>query len=94
MPVHVPRAYSLARDSNVSTAWLTCVTELSGIALFEEISLFLGIGGLVLYMLFVMYRLSVESGAGRFGTLVIFFSLGLGIVGFATKSVIQLLIEV
>ncbi len=70
------------------------MTELSGIELFEEISLFLGIGGLVLYMLFVMYRLSVESGAGRFGTLVIFLSLGLGIAGFATKSVIQLLIEV
>jgi len=41
-----------------------------------------------------MYRLSVESGAGRFGSLVIFLSLGLGIAGFATKSVIQMLIEV
>lgn len=70
------------------------MTELSGIELFEEISLFLGVGGLVLYMLYVMYRLSVESGAGHFGTLVIFLSLGLGIAGFATKSVIQLLIEV
>ena len=70
------------------------MTELSGVALFEEISLFVGIGGLVLYMLFVMHRLAVESGAGRFGTLVIFLSLGLGLVGFATKSVIQLLIEV
>jgi hypothetical protein len=70
------------------------MTELSGVALFEEISLFVGIGGLVLYMLFVMRRLAVESGAGRFGTLVIFLSLGLGLVGFATKSVIQLLIEV
>jgi len=70
------------------------VTELSGIALFEEISLFIGVGGLVLYMLFVMYRLAVESGAGRFGMLVIFLSLGLGLVGFAAKSVIQILIEV
>ena len=70
------------------------MNELSGVALFEEISLFVGFGGLVLYMLFVMRRLAVESGAGRFGTLVIFLSLGLGLVGFATKSVIQLLIEV
>ena len=70
------------------------MTELSGIALFEEISLFIGVGGLVLYMLFVMYRLAVESGAGRFGMLVIFLSLGLGLVGFAAKSVIQILIEV
>ena len=70
------------------------MTELSGIALFEEISLFIGVGGLVLYMLFVMYRLAVESGAGRFGTLVIFLSLGLGLAGFAAKSVIQILVEV
>ncbi|MGB5472359.1 MAG: DUF2788 domain-containing protein [Gammaproteobacteria bacterium] len=61
---------------------------------FESISLNLGVGGLVLYMLFVMYRLAKESGAGRFGTLVIFLSLGLGIVGFATKSVIQLMLHV
>ena len=67
---------------------------MSGIELFEEISLYLGLGGLMLYMLFVMYRLAVESGAGRFGTLVIFLSLGLGLVGFAAKSVIQLLVEV
>jgi hypothetical protein len=32
------------------------VTELSGVELFEEVSLFPGVGGLVVYMLFVMYR--------------------------------------
>jgi hypothetical protein len=61
---------------------------------FEEISLLLGVGGLILYMMFVMYKLAEESGAGRFGTLMIFLSLGLGIVGFAAKSVIQLVMEV
>ena len=70
------------------------MTELSGIELFEEISMFLGVGGLVLYMLYVMYRLAQESGAGRFGFLVIFLSLGLGIVGFASKSVIQFFMQV
>lgn len=70
------------------------MTELSGIELFEEISMLLGVGGLVLYMLYVMYRLAQESGAGRFGSLVIFLSLGLGIVGFASKSVIQFFIQV
>ncbi len=64
------------------------------IELFESISLHLGIGGLVLYMLYVMYRLAKESGAGRFGTLVIFVSLGLGIAGFAAKTVIQLVMHV
>ena len=61
---------------------------------FEEISLTLGIGGLILYMIFIMYRLGKDSGAGRFGSLVIFLALGLGIAGFAVKSVIQLVIEV
>jgi hypothetical protein len=61
---------------------------------FELRSLKLGIGGLVLYMVYIMYRLAQESGAGRFGTLMIFLSLGLGIIGFAVKSVIQLVIQV
>jgi len=61
---------------------------------FEGISLTLGIGGLVLYMAYIMFKLAQESGAGRFGTLMIFLTLGLGIVGFAAKSVIQLVIQV
>jgi hypothetical protein len=61
---------------------------------FESLSLNLGIGGLVAYMFYIMYRLARDSGAGRIGSLAIFLSLGLGIMGFAAKSVIQLLIEV
>lgn len=61
---------------------------------FENISLVLGIGGLVLYMIFIMYKLAQESGAGRYGTFMIFMTLGLGIAGFAAKSVIQLVIDV
>jgi hypothetical protein len=61
---------------------------------FESLSLTLGVGGLMLYMVFVMYKLARESGAGRFGSAMIFLSLGLGLVGFAAKSVIQLLIQV
>ena len=61
---------------------------------FEDWSLTIGIGGLIAYMLFIMYRLAKESGAGRYGTLIIFLSLGLGILGFAAKSLIQLLIDV
>ena len=61
---------------------------------FEEISLFLGVGGMILYMIFIMYKLAEESDAGRFGGLVIFLSLGLGIVGFAVKSVIQVVMDV
>ena len=61
---------------------------------FESLSLTLGIGGLVLYMIYMMYKLAQESGAGRFGTAMIFLGLGLGIIGFAAKSVIQMVIQV
>lgn len=64
------------------------------IAQFEEISLTLGIGGLVLYMVFILYKLAQESGAGKYGTAVIFVALGLGFVGFAAKYVIKTMIEV
>ena len=61
---------------------------------FESLSLTIGVGGLVLYMIYIMYKLARESGAGRFGSVMIFQSLGLGIIGFAAKSVIQLVIQV
>jgi hypothetical protein len=61
---------------------------------FESLSLTLGVGGLMLYMVFIMYKLARESGAGRYGTAMIFLSLGLGLAGFAAKSVIQLVIQV
>ena len=61
---------------------------------FESISLFLGVGGLIAYMVYIMFRLAQESNAGRFGSLVIFGALGLGIAGFAVKSVIQYLVLV
>ena len=61
---------------------------------FESLSLTIGVGGLVSYMIYIMYKLARESGAGRFGSVMIFLSLGLGIIGFAAKSVIQLVIQV
>ena len=64
------------------------------IAQFEEISLTLGIGGLVLFMIFILYELGKSSNAGRFGMAIIFMALGMGIVGFAAKSVIQIVIDV
>lgn len=61
---------------------------------FETLSLNLGIGGLMLFMVFVMYRLARESGAGRFGTLVIALSLGLGLIGFVAKTIIQFSLDI
>jgi len=64
------------------------------IAEFEQISLTLGIGGLIALMLFILFKLGKDSGAGKFGTFILFLSLGMGIFGFAAKSVIKLIIEV
>ena len=61
---------------------------------FTNLSLTLGVGGLMAFMVYTMFRLARESGAGRFGTLIIFISLGLGLVGFMVKSIIQLSIDV
>lgn len=56
--------------------------------LFEEYSLFLGIGGLILFMTFIVWNLAKESKAGRFGTFILFTALGLGLLGFVVKTVL------
>ncbi|HHJ36034.1 MAG TPA: DUF2788 domain-containing protein [Gammaproteobacteria bacterium] len=57
---------------------------------FTEISLTLGLTFGISYMLFIVYKLAEESRAGRYGTMVLFVGLGLGIFGFAAKYVIKL----
>ena len=55
---------------------------------FEEYSLFFGVGGLILFMVFIVWNLAKESKAGRFGTLILFLALGLGLLGFLVKTVL------
>lgn len=55
---------------------------------FEEYSLYLGVGGLILFMVFIVWNLAKESKAGRFGTLILFLALGLGLLGFLVKTVL------
>ena len=52
-----------------------------------------GVGGFMLYMLFIIGQLAWESKAGKFGTFVLFLGLAFGMVGFAAKFVIQWLLE-
>ncbi|MCR5885593.1 DUF2788 domain-containing protein [Rhizobacter sp. J219] len=52
-----------------------------------------GVGAFMLYMVFIIGQLAWESKAGKFGTFVLFLALGLGMLGFAAKVVIQWLIE-
>ncbi len=48
-----------------------------------------GVGGFMLYMLFIIGQLAWESKAGKFGTFVLFLGLAFGMVGFAAKLLLQ-----
>ena len=48
-----------------------------------------GLGAFMLYMLFIIGQLAWESKAGKFGTFVLMLGLGLGMLGFVAKLVIQ-----
>lgn len=56
--------------------------------MFEELSLYVLVGGLICYMAFIVWDLAKRSNAGKFGTAVLFFALGLGVVGFIAKTII------
>lgn len=55
---------------------------------FEKWSMILGITALIGYMAFIMWDLAKESKAGRFGTIMIFVVLGLGVLGFVIKTIV------
>jgi hypothetical protein len=55
---------------------------------FESWALTLGVSGLIAYMVFIVYDLGRQSQAGRFGMFVLFLALGLGVLGFAVKTVL------
>jgi hypothetical protein len=58
----------------------------------EQIAAFglsFGVGGFMLYMLFIIGQLAWESKAGKFGTCVLFLGLAFGMVGFVAKFAIQ-----
>lgn len=54
-----------------------------------QFGLTVGVGGFILYMMFIILQLARESKAGRFGTFVIFLGLGVGFIGYLAKIVIQ-----
>jgi len=53
-----------------------------------------GLGGFMLYMLFIVWNLAKESNAGRTGTLVLFFVLGFGMLGFVAKFAIEKILDI
>lgn len=55
---------------------------------FEALALPLSIFALVAFMGFIVWDLAKKSQAGRWGTAVLFFALGLGVLGFVIKAII------
>lgn len=60
---------------------------------FETWSLYLGVGGLIGFMVFIVWDLSRKSKAGKLGTFVLFLALGLGLLGFIIKTLLVEFIE-
>jgi hypothetical protein len=58
-----------------------------------EYGVTLGVGALIIFMLFIVWDLAKRSNAGRFGTLILYIGLGLGIAGFLMKFVITYLLN-
>jgi hypothetical protein len=48
-----------------------------------------GVGAFMLFMLFIIGEIAWKSKAGKTGTVVLFFVLAFGMVGFIAKAVIQ-----
>lgn len=61
---------------------------------FSHWSLVIGVTGLILYMLYIIFRLAKDSDAPRFGYIALFISLGLGMFGFIAKTILQEVLKV
>ena len=62
-------------------------------ALFEEWMMTVLVTILIGFMGFIVWDLAKKSKAGNFGTFILFFVLGLGILAFVIKSVVIGFIE-
>ena len=51
------------------------------------------IGGLILFMSFIIWDLARKSKAGKFGTLMLFVVLGAGMLVFLLKTIVTTLME-
>lgn len=53
----------------------------------------LGVGALILFMIFIVWDLAKRSDAGRFGTIILYVGLAMGILGFLIKVLITFMLE-
>ena len=57
-------------------------------AVFEEWMMIILVTVLIGFMGFIVWDRAKKSKAGKFGTLILFFVLGLGVLAFIIKSVV------
>ncbi|MBJ9977931.1 DUF2788 domain-containing protein [Pseudomonas sp. S75] len=62
-------------------------------AVFEEWMMIILVSVLIGFMGFIVWDLAKKSQAGRFGTLILFVVLGLGVMAFIIKSLVVGFIE-
>jgi hypothetical protein len=62
-------------------------------AVFEEWMMIILVTVLIGFMGFIVWDLAKKSKAGKFGTLILFFVLGLGVLAFIIKSVVVAFLE-
>lgn len=53
----------------------------------------IGVGALILFMVFIIWDLARRSNAGRFGTIILYIGLAMGMFGFVIKLIITYLLE-
>ncbi len=59
----------------------------------EGIMMNVGIAVFAAFIFFIIYDLAKKSNAGKFGTFILFFALGLGLAAFLVKTVAVYMIE-
>ncbi|MFV8819517.1 DUF2788 domain-containing protein [Haliea sp. E17] len=58
-----------------------------------EYGVTIGVGALILLMVYIVWDLARRSRAGKFGTLILYIALAMGVLGFVVKVVITLVME-
>ncbi len=60
---------------------------------FESWSLTIGVSVLIGWMLLIIWKMGKDSKAGKFGYIILFVVLGLGLIGFIAKTILVELME-
>ncbi|MBD9482648.1 DUF2788 domain-containing protein [Pseudomonas sp. PDM14] len=61
---------------------------------FESLMMYVLVGGLIVFMCFIIWDLAKKSKAGKLGTAILFLGLGLCLFAFIAKPIITYIIEV